>query len=181
MPEKTPEPTPGQSVFASFGGGCFWCVEAVFERTEGVLDVESGYQGGLTRNPTYREVCSGDTGHAEVVRVEFDPDKVAYQTLVELFFKAHDPTTLNRQGADTGTQYRSVIFTYGEEQKKVAQAVKDALEASKAFAKPIVTEIVAAPEFYPAEEYHQDYYNRNKSAAYCVFNITPKLKKLQLE
>ena len=173
-----PPPAPTQTEFASFGGGCFWCVEAVFQRSQGVVSVVSGYQGGRTKDPTYREVCAGDTGHAEVVRVEYDPAGVAYQDLVELFFKAHDPTTLNRQGADTGTQYRSVIFAYGEVQKRTAEAVKKALDNSGAFKKPIVTEITEAPAFYAAEEYHQDYYNQHKAAPYCVFNITPKLKKL---
>jgi peptide-methionine (S)-S-oxide reductase len=184
--EMTDENSPQENVpenteFASFGGGCFWCVEAVFQRIEGVVGVVSGYQGGSSKNPTYDEVCSGRSGHAEVVRVEYDPAKAQYQELVEVFFKSHDPTTLNRQGADTGTQYRSVIFTYNDEQKKVAEAVKAELDKSGAFPDPIVTEVVAAPEFFEAEAYHQNYYNQNKSAPYCVYNITPKLKKLGMK
>jgi peptide-methionine (S)-S-oxide reductase len=176
-----PAAVPENTGFASFGGGCFWCVEAVFQRIEGVVGVVSGYQGGTSENPTYNEVCSGTSGHAEVVRVEYDPAKADYQELVEVFFKSHDPTTLNRQGADSGTQYRSVIFTYDEQQKTVAEAVKVELKKAGAFPKPIVTEIVAAPEFFEAEEYHQNYYNKNKSELYCVYNITPKLKKLGMK
>jgi peptide-methionine (S)-S-oxide reductase len=181
MQVEPKKPKPENTECASFGGGCFWCVEAVFQRQDGVFGVVSGYQGGKTENPTYQEICGGDTGHAEVVRIEFDPKSVSYPDLVELFFKAHDPTTLNRQGADAGTQYRSAIFTYGDEQKKVAEAVKKALDESGAFKKPIVTEIAEAPTFYAGEEYHQNYYNQNKSKGYCVFNITPKLKKLGME
>ncbi len=172
---------PENTELASFGGGCFWCMEAVFQRKEGVVDVISGYQGGATQDPTYKEICNGNTGHAEVVRVEFDPAKTAYQDLVELFFKAHDPTPLNRQGPDVGTQYRSAIFTYSENQGKIAKAVREELDKSGRFSDPIVTEITDAPKFYPAENDHQDYYNKNKSAPYCAFNITPKLKKLEMK
>ena len=161
---------------ATFGGGCFWCVEAVFERVEGVKSVVSGYAGGKTPNPTYREVCTGETGHAEVVDIQFDPAKVGFDKLLELFWDAHDPTTPNRQGADRGTQYRSVVFYHNEEQKKLAQeSVKAA--ASK-FRAPIVTEIAPLPTFYAAEDYHQDYFQKNPNAPYCAVVIQPKLKKL---
>jgi len=183
MKDENPTPAivPENTEFASFGGGCFWCVEAVFQRVEGVVGVVSGYQGGSSKDPTYEEVCSGNSGHAEVVRVEYDPAKADYQELVEVFFKSHDPTTLNRQGADKGTQYRSVIFTYDDEQSKIAESVITELDKSGAFPKAIVTEVTAAPEFFEAEKYHQNYYNQNKSAPYCAYNITPKLKKLGME
>lgn len=167
--------------YAMFGAGCFWCSEAVFQRVEGVVSVVPGYAGGRTENPTYKEVCRGDTGHAEVVRVEFDPRKVRYEDLLDLFWKMHDPTTLNRQGADVGTQYRSVIFYYGEAQRQAAEASKRALEASRKFTSPVVTEVVAAPAFYPAEDYHNDYFSRNPNAPYCRFVIIPKLKKLGMD
>lgn len=163
---------------ATFGAGCFWCVEAVLEQLEGVRDVRSGYMGG-TQRPTYREVCTGLTPFAEVVQVEFDPAKISYATLVEWFWVLHDPTTLNRQGADVGPQYRSVIFVHGAEQRATAEASKRAAQAD--FKSPIVTEITEAMEFFPAEEYHQDYYRNNKSQGYCRAVITPKLKKLELQ
>lgn len=164
---------------ATFGAGCFWCVEAVFENLDGVKAVESGYMGGETKDPTYREVSSGETGHAEVTRIYFHPEQISFETLLDWLWRSHDPTTLNRQGADVGTQYRSAIFYHNEEQKKTAGASKAAAESM--FDAPIVTEITPASEFYLAEDYHQDYYKQNKSAAYCQMVIRPKLKKLDLE
>jgi len=158
------------------GGGCFWCVEAVYERLEGVTEVISGYAGGTTENPTYKEVGTGMTGHAEVVQVTFDPDKISYKELLEWFWKAHDPTTLNRQGADVGTQYRSIILYHSEEQKEIAEASKK--EAASDFSDPIVTEIAPLIKFYVAEDYHQDYFDNNRYAGYCRVVIAPKLKKL---
>lgn len=172
---------PEKTEVATFGGGCFWCVEAVFEQAPGVLDVVSGYQGGQVEHPTYEEVCRGDTGHAEVTRIEFDPAVTSYEKLLALFWDAHDPTQLNRQGADTGTQYRSVIFYHSEEQREKAEASKKALEASGRFKDPVVTEISPAPEFYPAERYHQDYYRENPGAPYSMFVIRGKLKKLGMK
>lgn len=165
---------------ASFGGGCFWCTEAFYERLKGVHAVESGYQGGHVENPTYKEVVSGRTGHAEVVRITFDPKVISYEDLLDVFFMAHDPTTLNRQGADVGTQYRSVIFAYGEDQLKAAKAKIEELTKAKAFRDPIVTQIVKAPKFYKAEKYHQDYFANNPNAPYCRMVIAPKLRKADL-
>jgi len=162
---------------ATFGGGCFWCVEAVFERVDGVASAVSGYAGGTTVKPTYEQVCTGNTGHAEVVEITFDPKKVTYEELLKIFWSAHDPTTLNRQGADVGTQYRSVIYTHSEEQRLVAERSKR--ETQKDFEDPIVTEITPAGPFYKAEQYHQDYFDNNPNAAYCTFVIAPKLKKLK--
>ena len=164
---------------ATFGAGCFWCVEAVFEQIEGVHAVESGYMGGALDNPTYRQICTGNTGHAEVTRIAFDPQVVSYEALLDWLWRAHDPTTLNRQGADRGTQYRSAIFYHSEAQR--AAALRSKAAAQSAFAEPIVTEISPAVTFYPAEAYHQDYYRRNQSAPYCQMVIRPKLNKLALE
>lgn len=164
---------------ATFGAGCFWCVEAVFESLDGVKAVESGYMGGETKNPSYREVSSGETGHAEVTRIYFDPEKISFESLLDWLWRSHDPTTLNRQGADVGTQYRSAIFYHSEAQKMTAEASKAA--AQSMFDSPIVTEITPASEFYVAENYHQDYYKQNQSAPYCQMVIRPKLKKLDLE
>jgi peptide-methionine (S)-S-oxide reductase len=164
---------------ATFGAGCFWCVEAVFERLDGVSSVVSGYAGGNKANPTYEEVCTGQTGHAEVAQITFDPSKISYEKLLSIFWESHDPTTLNRQGADAGTQYRSAIFYHDERQRLAAE--QSMAEARKEFDDPIVTEIVALKEFYPAENYHQDYYNNHKNAPYCALVIGPKLKKLKLE
>lgn len=172
---------PEQTETATFGGGCFWCVEAVFEQAPGVLSVVSGYQGGQVENPTYEAVCRGDTGHAEVTRIEFDPAVTSYDQLLNLFWDAHDPTQLNRQGADIGTQYRSVIFYHSEEQRIKAEASRQALQASGRFRDPVVTEISPAPAFYPAEKYHQDYYRENPGAPYSMFVIRGKLKKLGLK
>lgn len=161
---------------AVLGGGCFWCVEAVYQSLPGVLSVTSGYAGGSTENPSYEQVTSGRTGHAEVVRIAFDPEQVTYEQILDLFWKAHDPTTLNRQGADVGTQYRSIILTADEGQRAVAEASKQAAQAG--FAAPIVTEIVPLSQFYPAEEYHQDFYRNNPTHPYNRAVIRPKLEKL---
>jgi len=162
---------------ATLGGGCFWCLEAVFERMDGVLDVTSGYAGGTTAHPTYEEVCSGRTGHAEVVQIRFDPGTLSYVELLKVFWKCHDPTTLNRQGADRGTQYRSIILYHSEQQRLAAETSRR--EAAAGFSDPIVTEIVPLKEFTPAEDYHQDYFRKNPAAPYCMFVISPKLKKLE--
>lgn len=163
---------------AYLGGGCFWCLEAVFRRLRGVRQVRSGYMGGQVPHPTYRQVCSGATGHAEVVEVVFDPAIISYTVLLEVFFAIHDPTTLNRQGADTGTQYRSVIFYTSELQRQQASAFMQTLEASGVFRRPIVTQLQAAGPFYAAEPYHQRYYEENAHAPYCRLVIAPKLQKL---
>lgn len=184
-PSSTPQSTAMQNKdsanleIASFGAGCFWCVEAVFETLDGVHAVESGYMGGQIEDPTYREICTGTTGHAEITQIAFDPSVINYETLLGWLWRSHDPTTLNRQGADTGTQYRSAIFYHNEAQREAAEASKAA--AQKDFDRPIVTEITEASKFYVAEEHHQDYYRLNKSAPYCQMVITPKLRKLDLE
>ena len=163
--------------FATLGGGCFWCVEAVFEELEGVVDVESGYSGGTLPNPSYRRVCDGDTGHAEVVRVEFDPDRISYREILEVFFAVHDPTTLNRQGNDVGTQYRSVIFYHDAEQQRIASEV--IAEARTAWGKNIVTQVVPAEAYFRAEDYHQEYFRHNPTQGYCMAVIGPKLEKFR--
>ena len=155
-------PVPAET--ATFAGGCFWCIEEIFRQQPGVARVESGYTGGTVPHPTYAQVCQGDTGHAEAIRIVFDPQKITYEKLLDVFWTAHDPTQLNRQGADVGTQYRSAIFTHSEAQAAAAQAAKAAENASGRHARPIVTEIAPATEFYPAEDYHQDYYRNNKRA-----------------
>ncbi|TMC59388.1 MAG: peptide-methionine (S)-S-oxide reductase MsrA [Chloroflexi bacterium] len=167
------------SEVTTLGGGCFWCLEAVFDEVQGVTDVVSGYAGGAAANPTYEQVCSGRTGHAEVVQVRFDPKRIAYRELLELFFSIHDPTTLNRQGADAGTQYRSVIFYHDDEQKRVAEQLLRELESAKTFHKPIVTQIAPFHGFYPAEEYHQEYFKRNPYQGYCQVIIAPKMAKFR--
>ena len=175
---STPAPAPsGPTEIAVFASGCFWCTEAVFEHVPGVKKVTSGYTGGQTVNPTYKEVCGGDTGHAEATRIEFDPTVVSYAHLLEIFFESHDPTTLNRQGADEGTQYRSGIFYASDAQKAAAEAGKKAAQAH--WDDPIVTEITPLGKFYDAEDYHQDYFKNNPHAGYCSFVIKPKVKKLQ--
>ncbi len=166
---------------ATFAGGCFWCLEAVFQQLDGVLQVTSGYMGGRVPKPTYEQVCSGDTGHAEVVQLKFDPTKTTYEKLLDAFWKLHDPTTLNRQGKDAGTQYRSAIFYHNDSQRPLAEASKKKQDASGAFKRPMVTEITKAGEFYPAEDYHQNYYRQNREQPYCRFIIAPKLDKLGLE
>ncbi|MGF1452532.1 MAG: peptide-methionine (S)-S-oxide reductase MsrA [Opitutales bacterium] len=170
---------PSSAEIATFGAGCFWCVEAVFDRIEGVHKVTSGYMGGATENPTYQQVCNGDTGHAEVVQVTFDPEVRPYADLVKAFFALHDPTQRNRQGADVGTQYRSAIFTHSEAQRETAEEIRQRLNAEQ-FGGTIATEITPASTFYPAEAYHQEYYQRNAGAPYCQFVIEPKLRKLGL-
>jgi len=165
---------------ATFGSGCFWCTEAIFERLKGVSNVISGYSGGTTPNPTYEAVCTGKTGHAEVCQITFNPSEVSFDDLLKVFWKTHDPTTLNRQGADTGTQYRSVIFYHNEDQKQKAEYYKNELIKSNAFDSPIVTEIVPFEKFYPAEEYHHHYYEKNPYQGYCNFVIAPKVEKFEL-
>lgn len=164
---------------ATFGAGCFWCVEAVFQELNGVMSVTSGYMGGHVKNPTYKEVCTGQTGHAEVAQIIYDPSKISFAELLEVFWKTHDPTTLNRQGADAGTQYRSVVFYHSEGQRAEAEKYKKDLDLAGAWDKPIVTEISKAEIFYPAENYHQNYYSQNGEAAYCQFVIRPKLDKFR--
>jgi peptide-methionine (S)-S-oxide reductase len=189
-PEKAMNPTdkqaakmpevPAGAETATLGAGCFWCIEAAYRQLDGVYSATSGYMGGSVKNPTYEQICDGDSGHAEVVQVVFDPKKISYEKVLAWFWDLHDPTTLNRQGNDSGTQYRSAIFYQSEEQKEVAEASKSAAKAN--FKDPIVTEITKAAEFYPAERYHQNYYNENKSKnPYCRFVIEPKLKKLKLD
>ena len=165
--------------FALLGGGCFWCTEAVFEKLDGVVEVISGYAGGNLINPTYQDICTGKTGHAEVIKIKYLPQKISFSKILSIFGDAHDPTTLNRQGADVGTQYRSTIMYYNSEQQELAQSWKENL--SKKLEDPVVTEIVPVPKFYPAEDYHQDYYTKNPDQGYCSFVIRPKLKKLGLE
>lgn len=176
---KAPEVPAGAEV-VTLGAGCFWCMEAAYRRVDGVISATSGYMGGTKKDPSYQEVCTGETGHAEVVQVVFDPKKISFEKVLAWFWELHDPTTLNRQGNDAGTQYRSAIFYHTDAQKKIAEASKTAAQAN--FKDPIVTEITKASEFYPAENYHQDYYNENKSKnPYCRYVIEPKLKKLKLD
>ena len=170
------ESEPMKTEKATLGGGCFWCVEAVYERLPGILSVTSGYAGGQTENPTYEQIGTGKTGHAEVVQIEYDPEKISYQKIIDLFWDAHDPTTLNRQGADVGTQYRSIILTASEDEARIAKESRD--RAQNNFKSPIVTEIVPLTKFYPAEDYHQDFYRENPMHPYNLAVIRPKLKKL---
>ncbi len=164
---------------ATFGGGCFWCVEAVFLELKGVKSIRSGYMGGILENPTYEHICTGMTGHAEVIQIEFDPEVISYEKLLEVFFLTHDPTTLNRQGNDRGTQYRSAVFWHTEEQKETAEAIKKKLEEEKVFKSPIVTEITKAAKFWVAEDYHQNYYARNPGQPYCEAVIPEKIRKVR--
>ncbi len=164
---------------ATFGAGCFWCVEAVFQEIKGVISVASGYAGGHVENPTYKQVTTGTTGHAEVTQIQFDPEQLSYEALLEVFFGTHNPTTLNRQGNDVGTQYRSIIFYHDEEQKEMAEKVKARIDGSGIWKDPIVTEIVPFTKFFKAEDYHQNYYRNNPNQAYCRFVIRPKLDKLE--
>ena len=170
------EPAAGHE-FATLGGGCFWCLEAVFEEVEGVVDVESGYSGGSIPNPSYRRVCDGDTGHAEVVRLEFDPDRISYGEILEIFFTIHDPTTLNRQGNDVGTQYRSVIYFHSPEQQQIASGV--IAEARSTLGRDVVTQLQPAPEYYRAEDYHQEYFRNNPEQGYCMAVVGPKVEKFR--
>ena len=164
---------------ATFGMGCFWCSEAVFQRLEGVVSVKSGFEGGNVPNPSYEDVCTGTTGHAEVIELTYDPSKISYDDLLAVFWKSHDPTTLNRQGADVGTQYRSVVFYNTPEQKAIAEQYKAELNKTNAYGKPVVTAIAKAQPFYVAEAYHQDYFNKNADQPYCRLVILPKLDKLE--
>lgn len=180
--QTSTEPTIMEPVLtetATFGAGCFWCVEAVFQQIEGVTAVKSGYMGGHVDNPTYKQVCGGMTGHAEVTQIEFNPNKISFDELLQVFWKTHDPTTLNQQGADVGTQYRSAVFYHNETQKEKAESYKQKLNDAKAFDNPIVTEIVPAVKMYVAEDYHQNYFNENPGNPYCRMVISPKLEKLK--
>jgi peptide-methionine (S)-S-oxide reductase len=168
-----------QAQIATLAGGCFWCLEAVYDRLEGVISVESGYMGGDMPNPTYERVCDGDTGHAEVVQVTFDPARIGYRDLLEVFFAIHDPTTPDRQGNDVGTQYRSAIFYHTEGQRTEAEAIIRELESERAFADPVVTQVVPAQTFYVAERYHQDYFQNNPNQPYCQFVVAPKVAKFR--
>lgn len=172
-------PTPSGTEIATFGNGCFWCTEAIFQQLRGVVAVRSGYSGGQTKNPSYREVCTGRTGHAEVIQIEFNPNEVSFATLLEVFWQTHDPTTPNRQGNDIGTQYRSAIFYHNDAQRAESEHYKKQLDLSGAFNKPIVTEITAFEVFYPAEDYHQNYYLNNSNESYCQYVIVPKLDKFK--
>ncbi|HEY6060379.1 MAG TPA: peptide-methionine (S)-S-oxide reductase MsrA [Gemmatimonadales bacterium] len=173
--------TTNRTELATLGGGCFWCLEAVFQDLKGVERVVSGYAGGSVPNPSYEDVCTGRTGHAEVVQVTFDPAVLSYRDLLQVFFSIHDPTTLNRQGPDEGTQYRSAIFHHGPEQERVAREVIAELERRGIWDSPIVTEVTAAPPFYPAEQYHQEYFRRNPGQGYCRVVIAPKVAKFRKE
>ena len=177
--KETTSAGPTRTELATLAGGCFWCLEAVFEQIEGVLSVESGYTGGTSANPTYKQVCAGDTGHAEVIQLAFDPAKLSYREVLEIFFAFHDPTTLNRQGGDAGTQYRSAIFTHDARQKAEAEAVVRELTDARVFDDPIVTEIAPLGAFYRAEQYHQSYYRLNPEQGYCRAVIAPKVAKLR--
>jgi len=162
---------------ATFGSGCFWCTESIFQRLNGVSRVESGYMGGEVENPTYKQVCNGNTGHAEVIQLDYDPEVISFEELLLIFFKTHDPTTLNRQGNDVGTQYRSVIFYHNQEQREKANLLIDGLTNQLVFDRPIVTEVSPVSKFYKAEDYHQNYFNLNSEQSYCAFVIQPKLEK----
>ena len=164
---------------ATLGGGCFWCTEAVIRRLKGIVDVKPGYMGGWKNNPSYREVCTGTTGHAEVIQIKFDPEVISYREILEVFFATHDPTQLNRQGNDVGTLYRSIIFHHDEKQRKNALEVISELDSSDQYNKPIVTEVAPAEKFYLAEDYHHRYYEINRNLPYCSFVITPKVEKLE--
>lgn len=186
MPENFPQPDPApvaestaDTETATFGGGCFWCTEAVFLQMRGVKSVTSGYTGGHTPNPTYEDICDGDTGHAEVVQIVFDPKQISFSELLEVHWRSHDPTTLNRQGNDTGPQYRSAVFYHSDQQRELAERYKAKIDAAGVYGKPLVTEITKASAFYPAEGYHQNYYANNAGDGYCRVMIGPKLEKLR--
>ena len=176
---QTENNTPKKIEQVTFGAGCFWCVEAIFERLDGVIDVQAGYTGGNIKNPTYEDICTGNTGHAEVIQIHYNPLVISYEKLLNIFWKSHDPTTLNQQGADIGTQYRSVIFHHSEEQRKISQESMQKVEKSGTYINPIVTEITPMGIFYPAEDYHQNYYRVNPNAPYCQVVIKPKLEKFK--
>lgn len=177
--ENLPKQTSGNIDTATLGAGCFWCVEAVFQRLDGVISVTSGYSGGTVKNPSYKEVCTGLTGHAEVTEIVFDKTKISFDELLQVFWKTHDPTTMNRQGNDIGTQYRSVIFYHNEEQKLAAEKYKKALNDEHAYPNPVITEITAFSNFYPAEDYHKNYFNLHGEEQYCKFVIQPKVEKFE--
>ncbi len=179
MDTSTSASTMAKTDTATFGTGCFWCTEAIFQQVEGVIKVTSGYSGGTKENPTYKEVCTGTTGHAECLNIVYDPAKVSFDELLEIFWQVHDPTTLNRQGNDVGTQYRSAIFYHNDEQKAKAEKYKAELDKSGAWDNPIVTIIEPFSKFYPAEDYHQNYYNNNPEQGYCQFVIRPKVEKFE--
>ena len=164
---------------ATLAGGCFWCIEAIFREVEGIKQAVSGYTGGITANPTYDDVCSGRSGHAEALQVTFDPTVITYREILEIFFSVHDPTTLNRQGADVGTQYRSAIFYHDEEQKTIADSLKKEMEESRVWAEPIVTEVAPLNMFYPAEDYHREYFSQHPEQAYCQMVVSPKLNEFR--
>ena len=168
-----------KSEIATLGGGCFWCVEAVFQRIEGVISVKPGYAGGNVKNPTYKQICTGNTGHAEVAKIEFDPSKITYSQILNVFWQSHDPTTLNRQGNDVGTQYRSVIFFHNERQEEIAKKSKIDADKSGYWDNEIVTEVTLLNNYYDAEDYHDNYYSNNPNQPYCLFVIKPKLDKLE--
>lgn len=170
---------PGNTELATLGGGCFWCIEAVFEQVKGVVDVRPGYSGGSPEDATYQRVCSGSTDHAEVVQIEFDPEVIAYWEILDIFFNVHDPTTINRQGADVGPQYRSVVFYHDEEQRKTALEIIDQVNDLNIYSHPVVTQVVPYEAFYPAEKYHEDYYENNPNQPYCRLIIAPKVSKLR--
>ena len=178
-PIKTAEMATQSYDTTTFAAGCFWCVEAIFEQLDGVITVESGYSGGQVKNPSYKEVCTGTTGHAEVCQIVFDPNVISYIELLEVFWKTHDPTTLNRQGADIGTQYRSSVFYHTDEQRELAEEMKEKLNAAGIWTDPVITEIVPFQVFYRAEDYHQEYYFQNTSQPYCTAVITPKVEKFR--
>ena len=180
QPRSSPSPSSKKMAVATFGAGCFWCVEAVFQDLKGVSKVVSGYTGGAIANPTYKEVCSGLTGHAEVAQITYDPAVISYDELLEVFWGTHDPTTLNQQGADRGTQYRSAIFYHDDAQRRLAEDYKKKLNTERAFPQPVVTEIAALGKFYPAEDYHQNYFSQNENAnPYCTMVIRPKVDKMR--
>jgi peptide-methionine (S)-S-oxide reductase len=178
MNQQTKNSTPSWQT-ATLGGGCFWCLEAIYDDLKGVEKVESGYAGGNSPNPSYKQVCTGTTGHAEVVQLDFNPNVISYRDILHIFFTIHDPTTLNRQGADVGTQYRSVIFYHDDEQRKIAKEVIGEIEAAGLWANPIVTELTPLDEFYKAEEYHQEYFANNPNQPYCQVVIAPKVAKFR--
>ena len=179
MSDNTPKPSTPSEDTATFGTGCFWCTEAIFQQVEGVKKVTSGYSGGYVANPTYKEVCTGTTGHAECLNIVYDPSKISFDELLEIFWQVHDPTTLNRQGGDVGTQYRSVVFYHDEKQKATTEKYIRELDKSGAWSNPIVTKLEPFEKFYPAEDYHQNYYNNNTGQGYCQMVIRPKLEKFE--
>lgn len=178
-PKKEKKSMNTNTEIATFGGGCYWCIEAVFQRLEGVEKVASGFSGGQVKNPTYREVCTGATGHAEVIQITFDTTKISFEEILKVFFTMHDPTTLNRQGNDVGTQYRSAVFYHNDAQKKAAEEIIVELNKTKAYPSPIVTEVTKFDVFYQAEDYHQNYYNDNSEEGYCKYVIQPKIEKFE--